>query len=247
MNNAMNPAEPADVLLQKLATLVVLEDDEKQAIRALPLTIRIFETRRDIVREGEVISECCVILDGFACRYMLLPNGRRQILSFDTRGDLPDLQGLHLKTMDHSVGTLSPVRAAFVSHRALSEIALRHPRITGAFWRNTLTDAAIFRVWIVGIGRRPALTRVAHLLCELRMRLDWVGLGRDGVYDLPITQTDLADALGLSTVHVNRVLQDLRRPNLILLHGSNLTIRDWPALQAVGEFSPIYLHLEQES
>ena len=242
----MNSSGHVTTLLRKVDALILLSDEEKQALRSLPMTLRTFAPDQDIVREGDRPSECCLILDGFACRYLLLPNGKRQILSFHIPGDIPDLQSLHLKIMDHSLATLVTTEVAFIPHRSLNEINERYPRIASAFWRETLVDAAMFRLWIASIGRRSAYARIAHFLCELKMRLEAVSLVRDGSYNLPITQSELADAFGLSNVHVNRVLQELRGDGLITLRGSALTINDWEGLRRAADFEPAYLHLKRE-
>lgn len=143
--------------------------------------------------------------------------------------------------MDHSIGTLSHGRMAVVPHAVMLDLTETYPRIGRALWRTTLLDAAVFRQWLVGIGRRSAHARIAHLLCEMRLRLDAVGLSRNGSYDLPVTQMELADALGLSAVHVNRTLQALRSEGLITLQGGKVTIEDWDGLQAAGEFDATYL------
>lgn len=238
----MSLEDHADALLLRMSASH-LSAEERQALRSLPMTVRSFGADQDIVREGDRPSECCLILEGFACRYILLQNGKRQIISFHPPGDIPDLQSLHLNLMDHSLGTLMPSRAAFIPHASLHEINARYPRIAGAFWRDTLIDSAIFRLWIVAVGRRSATARVAHLLCELQVRLQAIGLANRHSYALPITQAEMGDALGLSTVHVNRVLQELRGRGLISLSGGSLTIHDWEGLKKVAGFDAAYLHL----
>ena len=212
----MNSSGNHDPLILKLESITDLSDQETQALRALPLTIKTLGPDHDIVREGDRPSECCLIIEGFVCRYKLTEEGKRQIMSFHIPGDIPDLQSLHLSLMDHSLGTLVPSKLAFIPHEALRALTHRHPRIGDVFWRDTLIDAAVFREWMMGIGRRDALTRVAHLLCELLVRFRAVGLVEDHACQLPLTQAELGDALGLSTVHVNRVLQELRGDDLIV-------------------------------
>jgi CRP-like cAMP-binding protein len=187
-----------------------------------------------------------VILSGFTCTYKVTGDGKRQIVAFGVAGDMPDLQSLHLKVLDISVATVSPCRVGFITHEALWDLCLRHPRIAAAFWRETLTEGAIFREWVVNVGRREAYNRMAHVFCEMLVRLRVVGLVEDHACDLPITQGEFADAIGVSTVHVNRVLQELRADNLIELKGDRLTILDWERLKQVGDFDPTYLHLEQD-
>ncbi|HEY7384918.1 MAG TPA: Crp/Fnr family transcriptional regulator [Beijerinckiaceae bacterium] len=234
-----------DVLIRKLRSISALSDDEMQVLRSLPLTVAQVDADQDIVREGDQPSQSCILLEGFVCRYKLTEDGRRQIFSFHTPGDIPDLQSLHLAVMDHNVKTLVRCKVAFVPHEALTELTRRCPRIGDVLWRDTLIDAAIFREWMVGIGRRSAVTRIAHLLCEVYLRLRAVGLTNGQECEFPITQTEIGDALGLSTVHVNRSLQELRASGLIELRRGALGILDWQALCKAGEFDQVYLHLDQ--
>jgi CRP-like cAMP-binding protein len=201
---------------------------------------------QDIVREGDRPSRSCLLLSGFACTYKMTKDGKRQIVSFNLPGDVPDLQSLHLKTLDNSIGTISPCSVGFITHDDLRAICERYPRITAAFWRETLIDGAIFREWVLNVGRREAYTRMAHVLCELLTRLRAVGLVEDHACDLPITQGEFADAIGVSTVHVNRVLQAMRANGIIELSGDRLKVPDWETLKRAGDFDPTYLHLKRE-
>ncbi|MER9140488.1 Crp/Fnr family transcriptional regulator [Mesorhizobium sp. M0830] len=151
-------------------------------------------------------------------------------------GDLPDLHSLHLSVIDCTFSTLIPTRLGFMRHDALRAICEQHPRIATAFWRSTLIDAAIYREWVTNVGRREAFTRMAHILCELIYRLRSVGRIKDHIADIPITQAALGDALGLSTVHVNRMLQELRRKGLIATSGPTVHALDWPNLVRAGDF-----------
>src|SRR3954470_6152041 len=147
--------------------------------------------------------------------------------------------------MDHSLGTLSPCKVMYVPHETVRDLVRRCPRIGDAFWRDTLIDAAVFREWIVNVGRREAYGAMAHLLCEFYMRLRSVGLTNGSACEMPFTQADLADAVGISTVHTNRVLQELRAAGLISLRPRSLTVEDWEGLKEAGEFDPSYLHLRR--
>jgi len=171
-------------------------------------------------------------------------DGKRQIFSFHIPGDLPDLQSLHLKVMDHSLMTLTACKLAFISHHTVTEVLRRCPRIADIMWRDTLIDGAVFREWMLGIGRRSAYARIAHVLCEVMVKLRSVGLSDGRTCHLPITQAELGDALGLSTVHVNRSLQELRGHGLIELRTGSLTAIDWEGLKKAGEFDASYLHLD---
>jgi CRP-like cAMP-binding protein len=230
-------------LIRKLESIAPLAAEEKAAILRLPLRLHAVAADQDIVSEGDTPSECCLIVEGFACRYNLTDEGKRQILSFHISGDIPDLQSLHLTVMDHSLGTLVPSKLAFIQHDDMRTFIRSYPRLGDLFWRDTLIDAAVFRQWVVNVGRRQGPARLAHLLCELLVRLRAVELVEDHVFELPLTQAELGDALGLSTVHVNRVLQDLRGENLITLRGGSLKVLDWEGLKQRGEFDPTYLHL----
>jgi CRP-like cAMP-binding protein len=208
------------------------------------VTLRDLKADQDIVRDHDRPSQCCLILEGFACRYKITPGGKRQIFSFHIPGDIPDMQSIHLSVMDHSLGTLEPSRVAFIPHESVRALNRRYPRIADVFWRDTLIDAAVFREWMAGIGRRSAFARIAHLFCELFLRFKAVGLTNGPGFRLPVTQAEIGDALGLSTVHVNRVIQELRGRKLIGLRGSSVTVPDWDALKEAGEFDPTYLHLQ---
>jgi CRP-like cAMP-binding protein len=159
--------------------------------------------------------------------------------------DIPDLQSLHLPVMDHSLCTLTPATVAFIPHEALRELIAAFPGIAATLWRDTLVDAAIFREWMVGMGRRTACEAMAHLFCELYVKLETVGLASDYRYTLPVTQADVGDALGLSNVHVNRVLKELRESELAILRGGKLEILDWQELAKMCDFDPAYLQLQR--
>ncbi len=233
-------------LIRRLESIAPVSDDERRAITALPIMVRELKADADIVRDHDRPSQCCAILEGFACRYKVLPEGRRQIMSFHIPGDIPDLQSLHLEIMDHSLATVVPSKVAFIPHEAVRTFLREQPRIADVFWRETLIDAAVFREWVVNVGRRDAYARIAHVLCEIYVRLRAVGLVDGQAYQLPITQAELGDATGLSTVHVNRTLQELRGNGLITTpKGGRVVIEDWPGLQTAGEFDATYLHLKQ--
>ena len=234
-----------NLLIRKLESIFTLSDDERQALENLPMQVMVIKADQDIVRQGDRPSRSCLILSGFACTYKVTAGGKRQIVSFNLPGDVPDLQSLHLQVLDTSIGTISPCRVGFIPHEVLRDICERYPRIAAAFWRETLVDAAIFREWVMNVGQREGYQRMAHVLCELLVRLRAVGLAEDHACDLPITQSEFADALGVTTVHVNRVLQQLRSDGLIQTQGTRLNIPDWEKLKAAGEFDPTYLHLER--
>jgi CRP-like cAMP-binding protein len=220
-----------------------MTQEERDAILRLPLSIRDVRADQDIVREGDKPSQCCLVVEGFQCRYKMLPDGERQILSFHVPGDMPDLQSLFLQTMDHSLGTLVPNKVGFIQHEPLRELVRQQPGIAGRLWRETLIDGAVFREWITNLGSRDAYTRIAHLLCELFIRLEAVGLTKGTSFECPITQTEIADATGLSTVHVNRSVQQMRGDGLIIWDKGICNIPNLDALQDAAMFDATYLHM----
>jgi CRP-like cAMP-binding protein len=234
-------------LIRKLETASKLTGEEKAAICQLPLKSRTFEKGGDIVRQGDSPQHACLIVEGVVCRYRIISRGRRQILSVHMPGDLPDLQSLFLDVMDHGLAPVTPGRAVFIPHGPLRELIRAWPNVAAALWRDTLVDASIFRDAIAGLGRRSARERVAHLICELAVRLDALDLIAGTRFPLPLTQAELADALGITTIHVNRVLQGLRAEGLIRKQGRQVQIEDWAALCAAGDFDLEYLHLRPEA
>jgi CRP-like cAMP-binding protein len=212
---------------------------------SMPMQIEIIRADQDIVREGDRPTRCCLLLEGYAATYKMTPSGKRQIVAFHIGGDIPDLQSAQLEVLDTSLGTLTRAKVAFIRHEAINDACERHFRLARALWRQTLIDAAIFREWVVNVGRREALNALAHVMCEFVLRMRSMGLADGSDCELPMTQAELGDALGISTVHVNRTLQELRAAGLIRLQGARLTVLDWEGLKAVGEFDPTYLHLSK--
>ncbi|WP_245436635.1 Crp/Fnr family transcriptional regulator [Methylobacterium sp. V23] len=231
------------MLVRKLESIADLSQEERQALQSLPIRVRPLGSGQDIVQDGDRPSQCCLIVEGWAYRYKLLGEGKRQILSFHIPGDTPDLQSLHLQTMDHSLATLTEATLAFIPHENLRELVARFPGLAAVLWRDTLVDAAIFREWMTGIGRKSSYGRVAHLFCEMYLKLEAVGFAKEHRCTLPLTQGQLADALGMSNVHANRVLQEMRSKDLITLKSNELVIHAWSELVHAGEFDPTYLHL----
>jgi CRP-like cAMP-binding protein len=244
---AATPNSQPGLLIRKLEGVLDLSDGERDVLLNLPMQVVDIRADQDLVREGDGPSRSFLILEGFACSYKMTGDGKRQILAFYVPGDIPDLHSLHLKVLDMSVVTMTPAKVGFIQHETLRDVCTRCPRIAATLWRDTLIDAAIFREWMINVGRRPAIARLAHVLCELVVRLRVVGLSHGHSCELPITQTELSDALGLSAVHVNRTLQELRGSGLIEWRGGTLTVLNWEKLKEVGEFDPTYLHLEGEA
>jgi CRP-like cAMP-binding protein len=233
------------LLINRLERHGPLSDEEKNVLREVTSRVRDYGPRQDIVREGDSPTESSLILEGFACRHNNLADGRRQITAIHISGDFADLHAFLLGKMDDGVSSITPCKVAHVPHSALREITKTYPHLTRVLWFTTLVDGAVHREWMTGLGRLDARERIAHVLCELFLRLQAVGLTRDHSYELPITQTELADAFGLSNVHMNRTFQDLRGEGLITSEGKTVVINDWERLQQVAQFNPDYLHADQ--
>ena len=236
----------ATPLIRKLEQRDLLSDEEKEVLENAIAKVREVAADEDIVKEGDRPSESSLLLEGFAARYKVLSNGRRQITDFHVVGDFVDLHSFLLKTMDHGILALTRCRIGAVPHATLHHITETYPHLARLLWLHTLIDSAVHREWLTAMGRRPANAHLAHLICELFVRLRLVGQADNDTIQLPITQAELGDALGLSTVHVNRVLQSLRAEGLVRWQGSSLTILDWDRLQEVAEFTPTYLNLQHE-
>jgi CRP-like cAMP-binding protein len=223
-----------------------LDEDDIQAICALPIHVRELSANTSILKEGDRPDRCCLMIEGFSIRSKTTNLGKRQILSIHIPGDIPDLQTLHLHVMDHDFTSLSACTVGFIGHAAVRALTRSRPLVAEALWRETLVDAAIFREWIVNVGRRQASQRLAHLVLEMRQRLAAVGRGGNGNYELPMTQSDLADALGLTPVHVNRVLKALRADGLVNIRNDVVTLGDAEKLMEIGDFSDEYLHQDPQ-
>jgi len=231
-------------MMRKLETRSQLSDTDRAAILALPCREETREPGSTIVREGDRAESCCVLLSGFAYRSKVTGDGGRQIVSIQLAGEIVDLHNALLGVADHSVQMLTRGNVAFIPRSAIQELAFSLPAVGRALWLETLVDGSVYREWIMNVGRRDARTRLAHLLCELTVRLKAAGLGDGNGYHLPLTQEQLADATGLTPVHVNRMIQSLRSQQLIGGNQRSIVIEDWEGLQLAGDFNPAYLHSE---
>lgn len=229
-------------LTRKLEAFEPLSEADKRLLDEIVRRPRLVETHVDLIREGDQPSDGHLILDGFACRYKLLPNGQRQIMAYMVPGDFCDLHIFILKAMDHTIATLAPSTVVDIPRARVLEL-LERPAIARALYWATLVDEATLREWLVNIGARSAEQRVAHLLCELLVRLQSIGLTDGGAYEFPLTQTEIGETMGLSTVHMNRVIQRLRADKLITMNRKGVVILDVPRLKAFSGFNPNYLHL----
>lgn len=231
------------ILARRLGNFIALDADEHAMLARLSAErVRRSGARTDIAREGEPTQVLRLFLSGWACRYRTLEDGRRQILAFLLPGDLCDLNNDVLSELDHSIGALTPVHYVEIQHDRVAHLLAERPRLARAFWWHMLTSFSIQREWTLNLSR-SALERLGNLFCELFFRLRAVGLTQGGRYDLPITQIEMAEATGLTPVHVNRTLQEMRSEGLIILKERVLDIPDIAALQHAVLFSPTYLHL----
>jgi CRP-like cAMP-binding protein len=230
-------------IIRKLAARDVLTDEEKRVLQQVPVTLTTVPAGQDLVREGDMPSDSCLLMDGWAARYKVTAEGKRQIMAVHISGDFVDLHSLLLKPMDHSVVALNECRVALVSHQSLREITETQPHLTRMLWLNTLLDSAMHRQWLLTVGRMPARATLAHFICEMYVRLNTVGQADDGRLRVPMTQATLADTLALSTVHVNRLIQDFRQEGLLTWKDDQVIIHDWDRLAEIAEFDPTYLNL----
>jgi CRP-like cAMP-binding protein len=239
-------SEPLAPLVRKLLNTHELTQEDQAAVLSLPSTIRKLENGQYVVREGDIPTHSCLVVSGFAVRHKIVGNGARQIVNVHVAGDMVDLQNSLLRIADHNVQALTTMTAAFIPREALLDLAFARRNVGKALWLETLIEGSIAREWVANVGRRDALTRVAHLLCEFAYRLDAVGLGRACNYELPMTQEQIADAVGLTSVHVNRTLKALDEAGLTIRSKRSVVISDLARLAEVGDFRSTYLHLPQE-
>lgn len=230
-------------LSAKLSNFAPLSDDDVRTLDGLCRTEERFGAGADIVSEGDAPRSAFVLTHGMACRYRLLPDGRRQILTFLIPGDVSDLRVFLLKTMDHSIRAMVPTRLAAIGRETVIDIVARHPRIGAALSWGAMQEEAMLRERIVSLGRRNSRERLAYLLCELVWRQIAIGESESHAIWLPLTQTDLADALGLTAVHINRVLQSFRRDQLITLEHRQLVLLNLERLAAISGLTLNYLQL----
>ncbi|MET0222397.1 MAG: Crp/Fnr family transcriptional regulator [Bradyrhizobium sp.] len=233
-----------NLLARKLEGFVRLDDGDRKYLDEIVRPVRRVLAHTDIIKEGDAPSDVRLILQGFACRNKVTPDGDRQIMAYLLPGDFCDVHVAILKQMDHSITTLSDCDVVEIPIASIEGMTTR-PNLARALWWATLVDEATLREWLVNLGTRDARQKVAHLFCELLVRLRVVGLANGREYKLPITQQDLADTVGLSNVHVNRVLQGMRADGLIELESKVLTILDFDALVTISHFNPNYLHLSE--
>lgn len=232
-------------LIARLETVADLRDEDRALLAALCRDVRPVAAKKNIISEGERPEHVHLVVDGWAGRYKLLDSGARQIVALLIPGDFCDLHTTLLGQMDHGIVALTPCQVAYIPSAQIDELTSHHNGLTKALWWSTLVDEAVLRSWVVNAGRRDAYQRIAHLMCEMHLRMKMIGLVTDDQFDLPLTQDELADSTALTPVHVNRTLQRLRKEGLINLHRGQLTVLDMEGLRRAAGFDPTYLHVRR--
>lgn len=237
----------ANLLALKLASFTDLAPEDFARIDDLAVDVRTVRAKSSLIREGDRPEVVFLLLEGWAYRYKVLPDGGRQIVAYLLPGDLCDVRIFILKQMDHSIGLLSDAKLAAIPKQKIIDLFADSPNLARALWWATLVDEGILREWLANVGRRNAFDRLAHLFVELWSRMRLVGLVQGGSFDLPLTQEALGDTLGITPVHVNRTLQDMRAQGLIATDSRRLHILDVDRLVEVSGFDPNYLHLDRRA
>jgi CRP-like cAMP-binding protein len=239
------PENPLQLLVRRLEIHQGLTADDRAAILALPYKLKRLEAQAYTLREGDRPDKCAVLLSGYAFRHKLTGEGARQIMAIHIPGEALDFQNMFLSESDHNVQMLTRALVAEIPRGPLEELVLTNANVGRAILVFSLVEASVFREWTLNIGRRDARSRIAHLLCEIAYRLTAQGLSSDGRYELPMTQEQLADATGLTSVHVNRVLQGLQREGLIERDRRMIRFVSWERMRDVGDFNARYLHTRE--
>lgn len=232
----------ANAFVDKLSGYAALTADDRAALAGACEGGRRVAARYDLIREGDKPGPVFILLEGWACRYKLLPEGGRQIMAFLMPGDFSDMHVAVLDEMDHSIAALTPARVVAMPRSQMQELTDASPLISQALWWSQLVDEATLRAWIVSMGRRGSIERVAHLMCEIYVRARYIGLAQGPQIEFPLTQVVLADALGLTPVHVNRVLRTLRMAGVVEIGRGTLSITDPDKLVQIAGFDDNYLH-----
>lgn len=222
-----------------------LTADDIAALESSISEVREYGPRETLIQAGERVRQSTLLIDGLMCRYMDDRQGERQLVAVHVPGDFVDLHGFPLRRLDHDVATLTGVRVALVPHAKLMEIVEHRANLTRILWFSTLIDAAMHREWIFRLGRLNALGRIAHFFCEIDAKLHAVGRSDGKSFALPINQTDIGEACGITGVHVNRVLRQLREDAILTFKNGVVDIRDRKKLERIAEFDPQYLYLDE--
>ena len=231
--------------LKKLRLRTAISADEERVIRGLVAESRRSRADTVLVKAGQPLTVSMLILDGWLVRSKDLPSGERQVMEIHLPGDFADLHGFTLKQLDHDLIAITECVIGYVPHERLMELTEKHPRLARIYWLSTNIDAAITREMALSLGQRSAISRMAHLFCELHTRLAIIGRTDGDTFEFPLTQRELGECLGLTVVHVNRTLQELRRRGLVRAENRHVTITDRRGLEDVAEFDPTYLQLHR--
>jgi CRP-like cAMP-binding protein len=234
-------------LIEQLTAREHITNGEQQILQSLVTSVKEVGAGKVIVSAGARTSESCLVLEGLACQYKALSKRRRQITAFYLPGDFVDLHSFILRRVDQAILALTACTIGIVSHQSLLDVTEHHPRLTRLLWLCTLIDAATYREWVAAMGHLSAQARTAHLFCELFVRLKLAGRINQNSFSLPITQTKLAEALGVSNVHINRILRQLRATDVVRWENDTVTIVDWKQLHQIAHFDPAYLHLQSDT
>ena len=232
----------ANRFIRKLSGMAALTARDQEALAQATATPVKFAARQDLIREGDAPGPVFVMLEGWACRYKIMPSGTRQIMAFLMPGDACDLHTKLLAEMDHGIQAITPALVARIPRSDMERMMSAHPAISEAMYMAQLVDEAVMRAWIVSMGRRSAVERVAHLICELYLRVRNIGLTHDNQFALPLSQLVLADALGMTPVHINRVLKELRLSGAMSIQRGSVIIMDPVKLVQIAGFDENYLH-----
>jgi CRP-like cAMP-binding protein len=233
-----------DALLQRLRTTSVIDEEDVAALGSLPMDLRTLGPAEYVVRDGQRSTACCLLAEGFCIRAKTTWEGRRQILSIHIPGEIPDLLSLYLHVMDHDLMTLTDSLVGYIPHTALQDLVRRQPNLVAALWRDSLVDAAMFREWIVNVGQRPATSRLAHIVVELRARLKVIGRGQGNRIEMPLTQEQIGEAMGITPIHANRIIKQLREEGVLEFRRGYAVVLDESKLEELAHFDDRYLHLK---
>lgn len=249
----MQPARPLQLpracgpLTRKLSWFTELDQTDREVLDDLCGGEQRLGSGSDLIAEGDRPQDVFLLIEGWGYRYKLLPDGRRHILAYLMPGDLCDVRVFILKEMDHAIGVLNDARYVAIPKHKMRKVMRESPSIGEALWWATLVDEAILREWLVNLGQRSAYERIAHLIFEVWSRLDMIGQTDGHAFEFPVTQTELADTVGLTPVHVNRTMQRLREDGLLTMRGQLVTILEPERLRSIAGFDPNYLHLERRA
>ena len=236
-----------ELFVRRLQSRSVLTNEETRALLGLNGQVKHMPSHTDFIRFGQHVDHCCLVVEGLVGRFGQNSDGGRQITCLHIPGDMADLPSVVSPKSGWGCQTLTRTTISRIAHVDLRRVAAAHPGIAEAFWRDCVADGSLYSEWVVNVGRRDALSRLAHIFCEMAIRSEQAGQGNRYVFPLPITQADLADATGLTGIHVNRTLRELREDNLVELQAGIVTVHDWDRLVSAGDFDSGFMLLDGPS